>query len=291
LAAATPNASPTATTTPKPSGSPTNAASKDVCGATKSKWAHLQCEEFNSSAPGDEYFGRMKMSYLGIDNTYKDGSVSAGAYTTDPHLIAKLDFATEALRRWASKYPNDPQLARSYFLAIQVLQKVYTQPEQEMTFTFMQLLATKYGNTYFGKTEKASLARGFTEHWFGLAQICPTPLPPGVMPETTPNATEIPSPAPGHAAVDVITPPCVQPSPTEEPMLETATPTPSAKATPTPKTRATIAPATPEPVGLPTDFPGTSGSRAPGTPMTPPPSGLGTPVPGPFPIPSAKARL
>jgi len=207
--AATPQPTPTATATPK---------GNDVCGATKSKWAHLQCEEFNSSAPGDEYFGRMKMSYLGIDNTYKDGAISAGAYSTDPNLISKLDFATEALQRWAAKYPNDPQLPRSYFLGIQVLRKVYTQHEQQTSWEFIQLLVTKYGNTYFGKVMKSSLAHdGYTEHWFALAQICPTPLPPGVMPEAAPVATPSPSPAPGHAAVDLITPPCVQPSPSPVP--------------------------------------------------------------------------
>ncbi|HVR45081.1 MAG TPA: hypothetical protein VMT95_00360 [Candidatus Binatia bacterium] len=207
--AATPAAA--SKTTPAPALS----AKKDACGATKSKWAHLQCEDFNASAPGDEYFGRMKMSYLGINNTYKDGSISAGAYTTDPRLISKLDFASEALRRWAAKYPNDPQLARSYFLGIQVLRKVYTQPEQDMAWEFMQILVTRYGTTYFGKTMKASLKQGFTEHWFALAQICPTPLPlgVGVMPEVTPDVTPTPSPAPGHPAVVLITPPCVQPSP------------------------------------------------------------------------------
>jgi hypothetical protein len=156
----------------------------------------------------------MKLSYLGIDNTYKDGAVSAGAYSTDPRLIAKLDFATDALRRWAAKYPNDPQLARSYFLGIQVLRKIYTQPEQDTAWQFMQILVKQYPNTYFGKTMKASIANGYTEHWFALAQICPTPLPlgAGVMPEVTPDVTPTPSPAPGHPTVVLITPPCVQPS-------------------------------------------------------------------------------
>jgi hypothetical protein len=206
----------------------TPSKSKDVCDSTKSKWAHIQCEQFNHSAPGDEYFGRMKLSYLGIDNTYKDGAISAGAYTTDPKLVAKLDFATDALQRWAAKYPNDPQLPRTYFLGVQVLRKVYTQPEQQTTWQFMQILVTKYGNTYFGKTIKASIANGFTEHWFALAQICPTPLPRGVMPEATPVATPSPSPAPGHAAVDLITPPCVQPAPATDAMdAGTATPSPA----------------------------------------------------------------
>ena len=156
----------------------------------------------------------MKMSYLGIDNTYKDGSVSAGDYTTDQHLIAKLDFATEALRKWAAKYPNDPQLARSYFLAVLVLRKVYTQPEQELTWQFMQLLAQKYPNTYFGKTMKAQIASGgFTEHWFALAQICPTPLPQGRPSREHAGRYTDPSPAPGHPAVALIVPPCVEPSP------------------------------------------------------------------------------
>jgi hypothetical protein len=196
-----------------PSASPkSKSKSKDVCGDTKSKWAHMQCEQYNSSAPGDEYFGRMKMSYLGIDNTYKDGAISAGAYSTDPRLISKLDFATEALKRWAAKYPNDPQLARSYFLGIQVLQKIYTQPEQETTWEFMHILVTRYKGTYFGRVMTASVAKGFTEHWFALAQMCPTPLPRGAMPETTPAATPTPSPAPGQPVVELITPPCVQPS-------------------------------------------------------------------------------
>ncbi len=222
-----------ASPTPAPS-----AASKDVCASTKSKWAHVQCEQFNASAPGDEYFGRMKMSYLGIDNTYKDGAISAGEYTTDPRLISKLDFATEALQRWAAKYPNDPQLARSYFLGIQVLRKVYTQPEQQMAWAFVQLLVTKYKSTYFGKVMKASLASGFTEHWFAVAQICPTPLPFGVLPSATPTDSPTPSPAPGHPAIEVITPPCVQPSPPEdEAPASTSLPGPSMSPAPVPTKR------------------------------------------------------
>ena len=154
------------------------AEKNDPCGATKSKWAHLQCEEFNSSAPGDEYFGRMKISYLGIDNTYKDGAISAGAYTTDPNLIAKLDFATEALQRWAAKYPNDPQLPRSYFLGVQVLRKVYTQPSKRRPGSSCRCSITKYPKPISARRSRRRSPDGFTEHWFALAQICPTPFRP-----------------------------------------------------------------------------------------------------------------
>lgn len=222
--AATP--SPTASATPN---------KKDPCGDTKSKWAHVQCQEFNNSAPGDEYFGRTKISYLGIDNTFKDGAISAGGYTTDPKLISKLLFADEALQKWATKYPNDPQLPRSYFLGIQVLRKVYTEPGQDMAWHYMQVLVTKYPNTYFGKNIKASIANGYTEHWFALAQLCPTPLPKGVKPEKTPSATPSPSPSPGQPAVDIIQPPCVQPSPSESPGIgSSASPGIKSSASPSP---------------------------------------------------------
>lgn len=155
----------------------------------------------------------MKMSYLGIDNTYKDGAVSAGDYTTDPHLISKLDYATEALRRWAAKYPSDPELARSYYLGVIVLRKVYTQAEQDTTWQFMQILVKKYPNTYFGKTTKASLSN-FTEHVMGTAEPCPTPVPRGAKAEPTPEATPTQAPPPGHPPVETVEPPCVQPSAT-----------------------------------------------------------------------------
>ena len=216
-AAAAASASPSTKPKASPSKSKDPSKSNDPCGDAKSKWAHLRCEQFNASAPGDEYFGRMKLSYLGIDNTYKDGSISAGDYTTDQHLISKIDFATEALRRWAAKYPNDPQLARSYYLGVLVMRKVYTQPEQQTSWEFTQLLVKKYPNTYFGKTAKASMAQGYTEHWYALAEICPTPLPRGVKAQATADPTPSPSPEPGKAYVVLITPPCVQPSPADVP--------------------------------------------------------------------------
>ncbi|MBV8372482.1 MAG: hypothetical protein JOY69_04415 [Candidatus Eremiobacteraeota bacterium] len=261
---ATVNTAVAATTTASPT--PTK---KDPCGDTKSKWAHLQCQEFNASAPGDEYFGRTKISYLGIDNTFKDGAISAGGYTTDPRLISKLMAADEALQRWAAKYPSDPQLPRSYFLGVQVFRKVYTQPGQQMAWHYIQVLVTKYPQTYFGKNVKASVANGFTEHWLASPEMCPTPLPKGVVPEKTPSATPTPSPLPGQPAVDIIIPPCIQPSPS---------PTPEGLASTVPSEKKGHA-ATPEPTAPPSAAP-TMPSAKPGP--------YPTLIPGPSPRPSLR---
>ncbi len=206
--------------------------SHDPCLTKPSKYQRMECEEYNSSAPGDEYFGRMKMSYLGINNTFHDVFVEAGPYTTNSNLINKVNFADEALRQWASRYPNDPQLARSYFLAIQVMKKIYTRPIQQEAWTYMHILVSKFPSTYFGRVMKADLAKGFTEHYFANAQLCPTPLPSGApAPQNAPVATPSPTPKPGEPRVQIIDPPCVQPSPVPTP---TAAPSnfPSPAATP-----------------------------------------------------------
>jgi len=209
-------------------------ARKDPCLSKPSKWARQECEEYNHSAPGDEYFGRMKLSYLGINNTFHDENVRAGAYTTDSGIISKVGFADEALEAWAHKYPGDPQLARSYFLAIAMYKKIYTRDAQQKAWTYMHVLTARFANTYFGRLERADLSRGFTEHYFANPQLCPTPLPSGVMPEETPAASPTPSPQPGQPKIDIIVPPCVQPSPIPTPM-ESELPLESASPMPTPR--------------------------------------------------------
>lgn len=191
-------------------------ARKDPCLAKASKWERQQCESFARSAPADEYFGRMKMSYLGINNTMRNEAISAGDYTTSSDIINKVSFADEALRAWAAKYPNDPELARSYFLTIMMLRKIYTQQYQDEAWRYMQIEVKRFGSTYFGKLEKADIARGFTEHYFADALPCPTPLPSGAVVETTPSATATPQTPSGQPSIDIITPPCV-PAPTPVP--------------------------------------------------------------------------
>lgn len=164
------------------------------------------------------------MSFLGINNTFRDAFIQAGPYTTNSNIIHKVSFADEALQQWAHRYPRDPQLARSYFLAIKIFKKIYTRDAQQKAWTYMHVLTSQFPNTYFGRLEKTDLARGFTEHYFANAQLCPTPLPSGApLPQNTPVATPSPTPKPGQPKVQIIDPPCVQPSP-----VPTLTPAPSA---------------------------------------------------------------
>ena len=221
------------------------------------------------SAPGDEYFGRMKMSYLGINNTFHDELIRAGAYTTDPGLVAKIEFADEALVSWAKKYPNDPQLARSYFLAFQMYRKVWVQRYQDKAWDYAHIVVRKWPSSFFGKTLKKDLQIGFTEHYFAVPVACPempevdasatpnkhaTPTP---SPTPTPEPTPTPSPAPGRPPAQVLPVPCFTPSPapTIAPVVApsgTPAPVPSGSLLPSPAASGSASPsASPSPIGSP----------------------------------------
>jgi hypothetical protein len=216
---------------------------KDPCATRKSKFLQQQCRDFAHSAPADEYFGRMKLSYLGINNTFRDEAIRSGPFTTSAGVITAVDFADDALRAWANKYPGDPELARSYFLAIGAYAKIYTQPTQDKAWQYMHILTQRFPQTFFGKQIKKNLAMGFTERYFTdpvpcavatdapapvylpNGQLAPTPLPTDT-PSATPEPTPTPTPGSGQPKLEILTPPCVAATP--EPTPEPASPTPAA---------------------------------------------------------------
>ena len=221
-----------------------------------------------TSAPGDEYFGRMKMSYLGINNTFHDDLIRAGAYTTDSHIISGVEFADEALMDWAKKYPNDPQLARSYFLAFQMYRKIWTKEFQDKAWEYSHIVIKKWPSSYFGKALKKDLQIGFTEHYFADPQPCPIPTavpsgkPNAALPSPSPSPipTPTPTPAPGQPKAEVLPAPCIPPAtPTPIPTLSPV-PLPSGSLTPSPMPSGTPA-ATPS--GAPSASPSPSASPAP----------------------------
>lgn len=225
------------------------------------------------SAPGDEYFGRLKMSYLGIDNTFRDESIRAGAYTTDTHIISQVDFAEEALRDWANRYPKDPQLARSYFLAYAMYRKIWTQPGQTKAWQYLHTIEQRFPTSYFGKLIKRDLI-GFTEHYFMVPQPCPSEAPtespapggrrratPTPSPSPSPVPTVTPSPAPGQPIVDILPVPCYTPAP--------ATPSPTPVPTIGPSARSSALPS-PLPTGSLAPTPVPSASTRPVTPSPAP---------------------
>jgi hypothetical protein len=229
-----------------------------------SQWQRRQLEMFRDSAPADEYFGKMKMSYLGMNNTFRDAAISSGDHTTNPGIVNRVALAEDALEAWARKYPRDPQLARTYYLATVVERKIWLQPNQQRAWIYLNRLVQLFPTSYFGKLLATDLKIGFTEHYYAMAQPCPAapPTPPPVdegvdtffvppplvgMPAApTPSPSPLPSVTPVALGpglrVLVLPQSCVPPSPSPSPSASAsaspAAPSPSvapaATATPSP---------------------------------------------------------
>ena len=170
-------------------------------------------------APADEYFGRARMSFLGINNTLRDAAISSGQRTTDLAIVHRVAFAEDALEAWARKYPNDPQLARSYFLAMTVECKIWIQDDQARAWMYLNRIASLFPHTYFGKLVRKEIATGFTEHYYAPAVTCATPLPDATASALVVEATPVPIPTatPGpaeltlgpHLKAQVLPQPCL----------------------------------------------------------------------------------
>ena len=270
------------TTTAAPARSP----------APASRYQRDREERFHNSAPADEYFGKMKMSYLGINNTFRDAAISSGDHTTNDAIVNKVALADDALRDWAKHFPRDPQLARSYYLAFEIQRKIWLRPNQEAAWTYMNRIAQLFPASYFGKVIKKDLAIGFTEHYYANALPCATPP---ATPEPTPTPSATPTPAPGRGRA---TP---KPTPTATPTPEPpATPSPTPSPVPTPQalghglkvlveTPPCVPPATPTPSPSPTPQPTLAPAASP-LPASPVPVRV-SPLPSGSPAPTLPSTL
>jgi hypothetical protein len=70
-------------------------------------------------APADRYFGRLKMSILGVRNSLKDLAARADANPEDAeHIYDKAVLVEDALHDWQHQFPRDPWIPKyAYSLA------------------------------------------------------------------------------------------------------------------------------------------------------------------------------
>jgi heat shock protein HslJ len=216
-------------------------------------------------APADAYFGRLRMSYIGINNTFRDTAIQAGDFTTEGGIVNRVNFAMDALSAWENQYPRDPQLARSYFLGQTTLKKIWLKPYQLQAWVYMQHIMKAFPGTFFAKTVRADIAKGFTMNWFAAPPLCSDPNPPPV-----PSPTNA-----GSYKIVVHAQPCVPATPSPSPS-PTPTAAPTAPASPT---MSPFGVGVPPPGMSPIPHPSASGTPNPAASGTPHPAASGTPHP------------
>jgi TolA-binding protein len=106
-------------------------------------------------APLDEYFGRMKLSPLGIENIIHDTNLRVHY---DPahasQYYGTLATAEDALDDWARKYPADPWLpGRAYFMS-HVFWQMHTPDATAAAEHCRHLLFAQFPKSHWAKVAK-----------------------------------------------------------------------------------------------------------------------------------------
>jgi hypothetical protein len=112
-------------------------------------------------APADEYFGRLKMSILGIRNQLHDLSLRLQyAPNKSEDVLGSAAFVEDALRDWEHKYPQDPWLPKSVYELASLYTNVHTPYGQEKAASAMRWLLARYGRTAYGAQARAQIHVG-----------------------------------------------------------------------------------------------------------------------------------
>jgi hypothetical protein len=110
-------------------------------------------------APADEYFGRLKMSILGIRNTIKDEGLKIDADVTQGAGVCKaLALTEDAMLDWEKKYPRDSWIPHTLFLLERVYQRVDSDDARAKAVATMKWLVHDYPSSADGKAGKVELA-------------------------------------------------------------------------------------------------------------------------------------
>ena len=122
-------------------------------------------------APADEYFGKLKMSILGIRNTLRDLGFKADADPThSTSIMGALAFAEDATHDWEHKYPHDTWLPRTLFALERCYAKVDSDDARAKAKATMVWLVHDFPKNPFAVTGKKELAQN-------LVGVKPSPPP------------------------------------------------------------------------------------------------------------------
>ena len=118
-------------------------------------------------APADEYFGKARMSVLGIHSAFQDFSLEiAKDHSNASKFWSAILLTEDALEAWENAYPEDDWLPREYFNLARVYEKVLTPEALVRATRHLSYLEAHFPHTWYAKTAHLKLVsekldRGF----------------------------------------------------------------------------------------------------------------------------------
>ncbi|MFN2449496.1 MAG: tol-pal system YbgF family protein [Candidatus Baltobacteraceae bacterium] len=109
-------------------------------------------------APADEYFGRLKMSILGMRNEIKDLSTRL-SFNPDRggELLGSALTVEDAIRDWEHKYPDDSWLPKSVYMLSQLYASIHTEEGQRRAAATLRWVIDRYPSTAYAATARSQV--------------------------------------------------------------------------------------------------------------------------------------
>lgn len=112
-----------------------------------------------SAAPADEYFGRLKLSNLGVRNIVHDITIEGNSPLALPRQETRLMGVRTALAEWASKYPRDRWLPGAIMRFAALLESKQQPLYDQTAFSLWSFLLQSYPNSYYSKYALSQLRK------------------------------------------------------------------------------------------------------------------------------------
>ena len=111
-------------------------------------------------APAHEYFGKLKLSILGIRNTIKDMGLKADADPAhaEASVMGSVGLTEDAMRDWEKKYPKDSWIPPAILSLERLYAKVDSDVARSRAKVTMMWLVHDYPASAPGKIGKHELA-------------------------------------------------------------------------------------------------------------------------------------
>jgi hypothetical protein len=120
--------------------------------------SHLKVAKVLRVAPADEYFGRLKMSILGIRNQLHDLDTRL-QYTPEKSadVLGSAAYVEDALHDWEHKYPGDPWLAKDVFQLTQLYSHVHSNEGHRCASRTLHWLLGRYGKSRYAAQARTEI--------------------------------------------------------------------------------------------------------------------------------------
>jgi hypothetical protein len=148
-------------------------------------------------APADEYFGKLKMSILGIRNTIKDQGLKIDVDPSKaPSTSNAIALTEDAIRDWQHKYPCDTWLPGTLFALERFYLKIHTDDGVKHVHATFAWLRHDYPRSRFVQIARREDGQASTTP--AVPAMASVPAGPG--PATAaPGTSPAPAPLPGNA--------------------------------------------------------------------------------------------